>query len=162
MRLAPGDYVMECYVKTAEGEFHVNLGMAIPITVTDEDSGAPEPDSDIDITLTNYEMAIQGKPVAGEQTVAVHFQEHPEFGLGNDVHVVLLEDDTDLDEVIAWMDWMNIEGLRAPSPAEFVGGTQEMPIGYTAYFTVDLTPGRYAWIAESGAALGMVEEFTVE
>jgi hypothetical protein len=162
MRLAPGDYVMECYVKTAEGEFHVNLGMAIPITVTDEDSGAGEPDADLEITLTNYEMAIRGTPVAGEQTVAVHFQEHPEYGLGNDVHVVRLEDDTDLDEVIAWMDWMNIEGLRAPSPAEFVGGTQEMPIGYTAFFTVDLEPGRYAWIAESGAALGMVEEFAVE
>ncbi len=162
MRLAPGDYVMECYVKTPDGEFHVNLGMAIPVTVTDEDSGAAEPEADLDITLTNYEIAIEGTPAAGEQTVAVHFQEHPEYGLGNDVHVVRLEDDTDMDEVIAWMDWMNIEGLRAPSPAEFVGGTHEMPIGYTAYFTVDLEPGRYAWIAESGAARGMVEEFTVE
>jgi len=35
-------------------------------------------------------------------------------------------------------------------------------VGYTAYFTVTLEPGRYAWISESSAALGMVKEFTVE
>ncbi|MGB5304203.1 MAG: hypothetical protein WBP17_13740, partial [Gemmatimonadota bacterium] len=84
------------------------------------------------------------------------------YGLGNDVHVVRLDEGTDLDEVIAWMDWMNVDGLRAPSPATFLGGVHEMPAGYTAFFTVDLEPGRYAWIAESGAARGMVEEFTVE
>jgi len=67
-----------------------------------------------------------------------------------------------LDEVVEWMDWMNVDGLRAPSPAAFVGGIHEMPAGYTAFFTVDLEPGRYAWIAESGAELGMVNEFTIE
>ena len=57
---------------------------------------------------------------------------------------------------------MNVGGLGEPAPATFVGGVHEMPAGYTAFFTVDLEPGRYAWIAESGAARGMVEEFTVE
>jgi hypothetical protein len=162
MRLAPGDYVMECYVKTPDGEFHWNLGMAIPVTVTDEDSGAAEPDADLEITLFNYVIEVEGTPAAGPQTVAVHFDEHPEYGLGNDVHVVRLDEGTDLDEVIQWMDWMNVEGMGEPAPATFVGGIHEMPAGYTAFFTVDLEPGRYAWIAESGAALGMVEEFTVE
>ena len=36
------------------------------------------------------------------------------------------------------------------------------PVGHTAYFTVNLEPGRYAWIAESAAAQGMVREFTVQ
>ncbi len=162
VHLEPGDYVMECYVKNADGEFHATLGMARPLRVTSESSGASAPEADLEITLTNYEMAIEGTPAADEQTVAVHFREHPEFGLGNDVHVVRLEDYTDMDEVIDWMDWMNVDGLRAPAPAEFVGGTHEMPVGYTAYFTVGLTPGRYAWISESTAAMGMVREFTVE
>ena len=43
-----------------------------------------------------------------------------------------------------------------------VTGTQEMPVGHTAYFTVELESGRYAWISESTAALGMVKEFTVK
>ena len=162
MRLTPGNYVMECYVKTADGEFHSMLGMAMPLTVTSEESGGRPRLSDVAVTLYEDFMAVEGTPAAGRQTVAVNFDEHPAYGLGNDVHVVRLEEGTDLDEVIAWMDWMNIDGLRAPSPAAFVGGIHEMPAGYTAFFTVDLEPGRYAWIAESGAARGMVEEFTVE
>jgi hypothetical protein len=162
MHLRPGNYVMECYVKTADGEFHVALGMALPLTVTAEDSGAQPPDADLQITLYNYRIEVEGTPVAGRQTVAVHFDDHPEFGLGNDVHVVRLEDGMHLDEIIQWMDWMNVDGLREPAPAEFIGGIHEMPAGNTAFFTVDLEPGSYAWIAESGAALGMVEEFTVE
>jgi hypothetical protein len=162
MRLTPGNYVMECYVKTADGEFHMALGMAMPLTVTEEDSGATPPHTDLEITLFNHGITIEGAPAAGRQTVKVNFDEQPEYGLGNDVHVVRLEEGTDLDEVVNWMDWMNVDGLRAPSPAAFVGGIHEMPAGFTAFFTVDLTPGHYAWIAESGAARGMVEEFTIE
>ncbi len=162
MRLRPGNYVMECYVKTADGEFHVALGMAIPLTVTEEDSGARPPKADLAVTLYADDMVVEGAPAAGQQTVAVNFDEHPEFGLGNDVHVVRLEDGADLNEIIEWMDWMNVDGLRALSPAAFVGGIHEMPAGSTAFFTVELEPGHYAWIAESGAARGMVQEFTIE
>jgi hypothetical protein len=162
VKLEPGTYVMECYVKTPDGKFHAVLGMARTLTVTGDPSGAPEPEADLALTLSNFELAVEGYVTAGEQTVAVHFQEHPEFGLGNDVHVVRLDDDTDMDEVIAWMDWMNVQGLREPAPAAFVGGTHEMPVGHTAYFTVDLAPGRYAWIAESAADKGMIREFAID
>jgi hypothetical protein len=162
VKLEPGTYVIECYVKTAEGEFHSALGMARPLTVTSDASGASAPEAGLRITLSNDEMAVQGDVTAGEQTVAVHFEEHPEFGLGNDVHLVRLEDGTDMAELVRWMDWMNVDGLRAPSPAEFLGGAQEMPVGHTSYFTVELTPGRYAWISEPTADAGMVKAFTVE
>ena len=162
MRLTPGNYVMECYVKTADGQFHGMLGMAMPLTVTAEESGGRPPRTDVAVTLFEDFMSVEGTPAAGRQTVAINFDEHPAYGLGNDVHVVRLDEGTDLDEVIAWMDWMNVDGLRAPSPATFLGGVHEMPAGYTAFFTVDLEPGRYAWIAESGAELGMVEEFSIE
>ena len=152
---------MECYIKTADGIFHSSLGMQRPITVTSESSGASPPESDIEVTLSNYEIAIEGELTQGEHTVAVHFAEQPAVGLGNDVHVVRLETGTNLDEVVRWMDWMNVDGLRAPAPARFVGGTQEMPVGYTAYFTIELLPGRCAWISEAPAANGMVQGFTV-
>jgi hypothetical protein len=82
--------------------------------------------------------------------------------MGNDVHLIRMNDTTDIDEVIFWLDWMNIKGLESPAPVEFLGGAQEMPVGYTAYFTADLVPGNYAWISESSAAKGMVEMFTIE
>jgi len=162
MHLVPGNYVMECYVKTSDGVFHVMLGMAVPLTVTAEESGGVPPKADYAITLYNSKIDVEGTPRAGRQTIAVNFDDHPAYGLGNDVHVVRLEEGADLDEVVQWMDWMNVDGLRAPSPAAFMGGVHEMPAGRTAFLTVDLEPGRYAWIAESGAELGMVEEFTVE
>ncbi len=162
VNLEPGTYVMECYVKTADGKFHSSLGMARQLTVTSGPSGGPPPEADVDIALSNFELTIDGEVASGPHTIAVHFEEHPEVGLGNDVHLVRLEAGTDLDQVTKWMDWMDINGLREPAPAQFLGGAQEMPVGYTSYFTVDLAPGRYAWIAEASADKEMVKEFTVE
>lgn len=163
LKLEPGNYSMECYIKTEDGKFHSELGMIRPITVTQEHSGMKEPDdADVELTLSNFKIESKGELSSGKHTVAVHFKEHPKFGLGNDVHLVRLKDDTNMDEVINWLDWMNVGGLRTPAPAEFLGGTQEMPVGYTAYFTVDLEPGNYAWISESSASKGMVKRFSID
>lgn len=160
--LKPGDYVLECYMKTDDGEFHVVEGMERPLTVTEASSGAAEPEADVRLTLSNFEIATEGEFRAGSQTVAVHIVEHPEDAFfGNDVHLVRLEDGTDVDEVVLWMNWMAIEGLDATAPFQFLGGAHEMPPGYTAYVTVDLEAGRYAWVAEETGARGVLEEFTV-
>ncbi len=37
-----------------------------------------------------------------------------------------------------------------------------MPVGHTGYFTVNVEPGRYLWISESTAEMGMLKEFTVK
>ena len=121
MKLDPGRYAMECYIKTPEGIFHTTLGMMRPVTVLAESSNMSPPESNVELTLTNFKYEISGTPVAGENTIAVHFNEQPEFGLGNDVHVARLGEDEDLQEVIEWMDWMNITGLQTPSPAAFLG-----------------------------------------
>ncbi len=163
LKLEPGTYIMECYMKTKEGKFHGELGMVRPLTVLGKVSDMKEPDdADIDLTLSNYKIESKGKFSPGTHRVAVHFKEHPQYGLGNDVHLVQLKEETDIDKIKEWMNWMNINGLRAPAPAEFLGGTQEMPVGYSSYFTVNLEPGRYAFISESAADKGMVEEFIVE
>jgi hypothetical protein len=162
VNLDPGTYVAECYVKTAEGVFHVAMGMAMPIVVTAEDSGATEPEADIDVTVSNEAIDGPEALAAGEHTIALHYAEHPEAGLGNDVHLARLKEDSDIDEVVRWMDWMEIDGLRAPAPATFVGGAHEMPVDRTSYFRVDLEPGRYLWIVEAVAETGRAKEVLVE
>lgn len=163
IKLIRGNYVMECYIKTPEGKFHGELGMIRLVTVTEEVSDMTEPtDADIEINLSNQKLEVNGDISSGKHTVAVHFNEQPTIGLGNDVHLVRLNDNTDLNKVIKWMDWMNINGLRSPAPAEFLGGTQEMPVDNTSYFKVELTPGRYAWISEVNADKGMIKEFRIE
>jgi hypothetical protein len=169
--LEPGTYLLECYVKT-NGIFHSYnsspsaYGMVHELTVTEESSGAPEPRATLTITLSSERgIEIEEEPTPGKHIVAVHFEDqkvHENF-LGHDVHVVRLENDTDIEDLAIWMDWSQPTGLQTPAPAEFLGGTQEMPAGETAYFTVHLEPGRYAWIAEvtSPAEKGMLKTFTV-
>jgi hypothetical protein len=159
VRLDPGVYVMECYVKTAEGEFHSMLGMIGTLVVTDDSTTSSAPETGVELMVSNAGIAGAGPLPSGERTIAVRFQEQPAVGLGNDVHLVRLADGTDLDRLAAWMDWMNLDGLRTPAPAQFLGGAQEMPPGHTAYVTAEVAPGRYAWVSEPR---GWVEEFTVE
>lgn len=163
--MAPGTYVLECYVKTA-GRFHSVDGMAVQLTVTGETSNAPEPAASITLTLSNAGIEMQGTPSRGQQTVKVDFAEQMlhEHSLGHDVHLVRLSDETEVAEVAAWMNWVDVAGLETFAPAEFLGGTHEMPAGEVAYFTVDLSPGDYAWVAEvpNPVEKGMFVTFTVE
>lgn len=163
IKLIPGNYVMECYVKTEDGKFHSELGMLRPVTVTNDISEMKEPENaDLEINLYNTRLEVPEKVSSGEHTVAVHFKEQPKFGLGNDVHVVKLNEEADSTKIIKWMDWMNINGFRQPAPAGFLGGVQEMPEGNTAYFKVDLAPGKYAWITEGAENNVKFKEFTVD
>jgi len=162
LNLEPGTYVMECYMKAPDGMFHSALGMVRTLTVTGDSSGATAPAADIEIRLSNDDIAIEGEPTAGRHTVAVRFLEQPAVGLGNDVHLARLTEEQDPGVVVRWLDWMEADGLEPPAPAEFLGGAQEMPAGSTTYFTVDLEPGRYAWVTETGAVPGRFREFTVQ
>jgi hypothetical protein len=141
-------------------------GMVREFKVTEQASGAPEPSPTIRITLSSDRgIEVDGDPLPGEHTVGVLFEDqttHENFA-GHDVHLMRLTVDTDLDRVARWMDWSQPMGLETPAPAEFVGGTNELPAGGTAYFNVRLEPGRYAWVAEVSrpAEKGMLRVFTV-
>ena len=161
VNLEPGYYIMECYVKTAEGEFHAALGMVRPLIVTDSPSGEAAPEADTRVTLTNDAIDAPSTMTPGRHTIAVHFTEHLPYGLGNDVHLARL-DGISADTLARWMDWMDERGLAAPAPAPFLGGAEEGPAGTTAYFTVEVDPGRYAWVTETDPARGMVQEVVVE
>ncbi len=160
VELAPGDYVIECYMVNAEGEVHNQLGMLRPLTVTAEGTGAVPPEADVELALSNDGIAVTGELGAGRHTVRVTVTEAPEGLLGHDVHLARLDADTSVEDVVPWMDW--VDGLTPPAPAEFLGGAEQVPPGHTSYVTVDLEPGRYAWISEGYAQQGLVEEFRIE
>ena len=169
--LEPGTYLLECYVKTG-GIFHSYnpdpsiYGMVHEFTVTDETSEAVEPSATIQIEISPAGgIVVEGELVPGEHTVAVHFVDqtvHENF-VGHDIHLVRVAGDLDLGELERWMDWTQAMGLQSPAPAEFLGGTNEMPAGTTSYFTVVLEPGNYAWVSEvpGSAEKGMLKPFSV-
>lgn len=160
--LTPGTYVLECYMKTEEKEFHTMEGMLRELTVTDTPSQAEPAEPEVEITLSNFEMDIEGNLTPGRRTVGVHVAEHPEEGFGHNVHVARLGPDADVKNVMRWMNFMELDGLTPPAPAEFVGGMQILPEGKNGYFTLDLEPGRYLFLSEYTSAQGVWQEITVE
>lgn len=160
VNLAPGTYVMECYVKTPDAVFHSALGMLQEIVVSRDPSGAPTPIADVAITISNYAIDIDGELSAGPHTISITATQDPEGLLKHDLHLVRLAPDGNLEDVIAWTDWM--DALTAPGPAVFLGGSEDLPADRRAYVNVELTPGRYAWVSESYGALGVAQEFVVE
>lgn len=160
--LEPGTYVMECYVKTPDGRWHSELGMLRELTVTADAAEAAPPVADAQLTLSNYEITASGEIAAGTRTVAVQVQEDPEGFMAHDVNLFRLEGAAELEQIVAWMDWMDLESFRAPAPGYSLGGLEHMRAGRTGYMTVELRPGRYAWVSEGYGGQGMAREFTVE
>jgi hypothetical protein len=168
VNLEPGYYIVECYVKNADGDFHSYDGMISLLEVTDERSRANEPRATLHVNLSTGQIDVDENIRPGLHTVAVHFDEQPEEGyahlLGHDVHLIQLEDWT-AEETAEWMNWMVPDGLVSADgmrgPTTFMGGAQTMAAGNTAYFTVRLEPGEYAWVSEVPADVGMWKTFTV-
>ena len=155
VKLDPGEYAMVCPVPTADGTLHSTLGMMRPLTVTEEDSGAPEPEADITMTLRGLEFEMDGVITPGRHTIRVVFEHQPE-GKPHDVHVARLGPNQTLEDFATSMETLDLTDVY------FIGGAEDMPEGYTAYFTADFEPGRYAFWCHYHSEDGMVQEFTVE
>lgn len=192
VHLPPGDYVMDCWVKTEDGQLHVAQGMARPFTVTAEDPGpvAEEEEAsggggysaagqagedELRLPRADGQMHIASDGIedparlqTGWQRIEVSFEESSEQGVPyhDNVHLVRLDDDTELAEVTEWLDWYQVEGLQSPAPAEFLGGVStygQMPEHGAAYFSVEvLEPGEFAWVVKAPGEQQMWERFEVE
>lgn len=171
INLLPGEYVVECYVKDENEEFHSYLGMLEQLTVTDSKSEVEEPESTASLSISSGEgIQLDQNLEPGDHTIAIIFEDQDTYAhlLGHNVQLVKLNDKND-DELVnnlsEWMDWTQPGGLvdEAPAGAEFIGGAMEMTPGARAFFHVELEPGDYAWIAEipNPADNGMLKKFTV-
>ena len=172
MYLEPGNYLVECYVKTKGIQHNFNpvageFGMVFPLTVVAEPGGMAEPDANVTLAISNdgYEIT-EGGFVAGSNSVRVNFKEQRLYNnfVGHDAHVFRVEEETDVDAAARWPDFFPIDGQQTPAPARFVGGIHDMPQGSTGYFRLDLEPGTYAITAEipDAKAQGFFKQFNVK
>ncbi|SIN73403.1 hypothetical protein [Algoriphagus halophilus] len=153
LKLEPGFYIMECYVKMKDGMFHTNMGMYKTLIVSEEKSplAEPTPDFTIDISSENG-IVFESPEKAGTYTFQVNYidQKKYEHFQGHDVNLVRIDDSGDLAAIETWMNWLNLDGLIDPVPEgfTFLGGVNDMPTGSTGYFNATLEPGKYALISE--------------
>ncbi|SDE20646.1 hypothetical protein [Kordiimonas lacus] len=155
--LPPGNYVIECYIKSG-GVFHSAsyqqgvLAMVLPLTVLPENGEMPEPEADVIFTLNGNGLSLKdGDLKAGTNIIRVNFDTQIRYpsAVGQDVHVFKIDREGSVANAVTFMDWQTEAGLSVPAPVTFVGGINDvMPAGSHGYFTVDLEPGRYGFIAE--------------
>jgi hypothetical protein len=170
--LEPGDYILECYIKS-NGIFHSyspdpgKLAMLLPLKVTDIPGNMAEPEANATLTISESGIQLtEGDLKTGKNSIRVKFDtqiRYPSF-VGQDVHIMRINTDADIQSALNWMDWQKPEGLLVPSPVTFIGGINDvMPAGSTAYFSADLSPGRYAFISETPEAdrKGLLMEFKI-
>ena len=168
VKLDPGLYIMECYVKMADGKFHTSMGMAKEIHVLEEDSRHLPPSADIYITISSTDGINYNEKInKGIHTFSVHYKDqivHENF-VGHDVNLVKLDHNADLKKLEDWMNWATPTGLMDPIPegVTFLGGTNDAPAGSTQYFKAHLDPGDYAFISEvpNTSKKGMLKTFTI-
>ena len=168
LKLDPGYYIMECYVKMENGKFHTAMGMVKPLVVIDEKNDISLPVADVKIEISSTSgISISSEILKGDQTFSVHFKDqivHENF-VGHDVNLVRYTNKKDLDELEEWMNWLNPKGLITPSPKgiTFLGGVNEMTAGNIGYFKVNLEPGSYALISEvpNASTKKMLKTFTI-
>ena len=171
--LEPGSYILECYVMDGSGTFHNAHGMLAKLVVTDAPSEAPEPAADLAVSISSTAgiVAETGDIQPGLHTVSVTFEDNIVYGhgVGHDVHLIRFDNQTSVEDVNAWINYLDVgeDGFYAdrgalvstfqdPGPRTFLGGVDTLfaneaagatyPV--TAYMHVNLTPGRYAWVAE--------------
>ncbi len=153
LKLEPGYYIMECYVKMPNGKFHTLMGMAKPIIVTEENSENNPPEATVNITLSGEEGISYDKGITKGKhifSVFVKDQKPHENFIWHDLNLVKLERYAKEEDLEAWMNWADPKGLITPVPngVTFLGGVNDMPAGHTGYFYADLKPGKYAFISE--------------
>ena len=153
IKLEPGYYIVECYVKMANGVFHTTMGMTKELIVKEESSNNLPLTPNINVSISSVEgIVIKDVISKGEQIFAVNFKDqivHENF-VGHDVNLARLDDNADLVTLEKWMNWADPKGLITPAPegVTFLGGINDMPAGRTGYFKVDLKPGNYVLISE--------------
>ncbi len=171
MFLEPGDYIVECYVKTNGVQHNYNPvpgahGMVLPLTVKAEPGGMSEPDATVTMEISNSGYAItEGEFVAGENDVRIRFVEQKLYNdfVGHDAHFFRITSGTDVEAAAKWVDFFPNDGQQTPAPAHFVGGIHDMPEGSTAYFKLRLEKGEYGIVAEvpNAREIGLFRTVTV-
>jgi hypothetical protein len=169
--LEPGEYVVECYVKNDDEQFHSYLGMLEHFTVTTTENGAEEPVPTGNLAISSENgIVVDGEFKPGRQIIEIRFEDQATYDhlLGHNVQLVKLQDKNDrevLDDLATWMNWSIPGSLvnRAPGNALFMGGSMQMTEGSKTFFHVELEPGDYTWIAEVPDPAGhdMLRPFTV-
>lgn len=162
--LAPGNYVVVCFVPSPDGKMHAQKGMFRRLVVTPAPSAATvaaEPKSDVTVTLSDFAFATSVPLTAGTHTIRVE-------NSGPQPHELTIERLAPGKTLADWQRWVS-GGMRGEPPSIPVGGLAGPDSGKVGWVTVTFTPGNYLFLcyvpdAKDGNphfVHGMVQQITI-
>lgn len=169
VKLDPGYYIMECYVRMPDGRFHTSMGMAKELIVLDTSNRESPPQASMTLRISSQAgITLTGIPRVGKTHFSVTYDDqvvHENF-VGHDVNLVRMEKEADLEALESWINWATPNGLMSSTMPEgftFLGGTNDAPEGSVLYFEADLSPGTYVLISEvpNAGKKGLLKTFTI-
>ena len=136
--MKPGNYVLVCFIPSADGVPHLMKGMTHALTVTEPThAAAPEPTADLVVKLVDFDFQLSQPLSAGRHTVRIEnggAQPH-------ELAIIRLEPGKTPADFTAWG-----ERPEGPAPGRLFGGVSGIMPGARAFVEVDLPPGEYALI----------------
>ena len=157
--LVPGDYLVVCFVPTADGTSHLMKGMVSELHVTKASGPAAAlPQASETVTLSDYHIAVPDG-----------FRGHGEVGFrneGSQPHEVVflqLAPGKTLADAVAWQTKQD-----GPPPFSFAGGAGTIDPAGEETVSLDLEAGNYLAVCyvpgpggQPHLAMGMVSTFTI-
>lgn len=161
--LAPGHYVVLCFVSDHEGVPHLAQGMITTMEVVEntKQAAAPEIKADATIKLLDFSFAMPAEVKAGHQVwKIVNDGKQP-----HEITIIKLADGKTMADVGAFM-----ESPHGAPPFTDAGGFQAIDSGKTGWLNLNLQPGNYVAMCHvpdpaSGHAhmeMGMIMPFSVK
>jgi uncharacterized cupredoxin-like copper-binding protein len=162
--LAPGNYLLLCYIPSLDGKMHIEKGMYRRLVVVPAPAGTPaaaEPKADVTVTLSDYAFALSTPLTAGTHTIRVE-------NTGPQLHELTIERLEPGKTLADWKAWV-AGGMRGTPPAQPAGGLTGPDKGKVGWLTITLSPGEYllncyvpdARDGKPHFAHGMVRQVTV-
>ena len=150
VNLAPGNYVMACFIPDDNGVPHAAGGMVKPFTVTAATGPTvAEPQAVATVEQSESGFSLSGSIPAGVQTVRV-------TNSGQAPHEAIV---ARLAPGVSGSDFLASLLGGGPPPGRLLGGLQSIDGGGTGYLTAVFEPGNHVFIEFES---GVTQEFTVQ
>jgi uncharacterized cupredoxin-like copper-binding protein len=163
LELAPGTYLLACFVPSEDGVPHLAKGMLKPLQVASASGPAlPEPAVAATFTARDFQFEMPAELPYGRATYRV-------TNLGpqpHEVGIIKLAPGASVQDVLAFY----TGEPSGPPPFQSVGGINGLGAGKSGFMTLDLQPGQYAAVClipdpssgHSHVDLGMIRPFVVK
>lgn len=144
MRLAPGNYVLQCWIPSPDGTPHAMKGMVASLEVVGAAGGTEPTGAEVTLTYSGDALAVEPAFTEGRSLVKAV---NTNTGTGEEgatgLQFVQLEGNATAEEFFAAFE----PNATGPPPGTAWGGLALLPAGATAYFDIDLEPGRYVIVS---------------